>query len=102
MVGRGYYVFVFESAEDRDLIFQNGPYFIGPHGIYLNKWTPNFDPNQDVPYVFPVWVRLLHLPLHCWNLESLEAIGNTLGKYIDRVERKEQYICARICVEVYL
>ena len=37
LVGRGYYVFVFESADDQDLIFQNGPYFMGPQGLYLNK-----------------------------------------------------------------
>ena len=29
-VARGYYVFVFDSTEDRDLIFRNGPYFMGP------------------------------------------------------------------------
>jgi len=29
-------------------------------------------------------------------------IGNTLGKYIDRAERRDQYSCARICVEVDL
>ena len=75
---------------------------MGPQGLYLNKWNPDFDLNQDVPSVAPVWVRLLHLPLNYWNLESLEAIGNTLGKYIDRVERREQYTCARICVEVDL
>ena len=28
-VGRGYYVFVFDSPEDRDLNFRNGPYFMG-------------------------------------------------------------------------
>ena len=88
--------------EDRVPIFRNGPYFMGPQGLYLNKWTPNFDPSQDVPFVVPVWVRLPHLPLHCWNLESLEIIGNKLGKYIDRAERKDQYACARICVEVDL
>ena len=75
---------------------------MGPQGIYLNKRTPDFDTNQDVPSVVPVWVRLPHLPLHCWNSESLEAIENTLGKYINRVERKEQYTYARICVEVDL
>ena len=73
-VGRGYYVFVFDSAEDRDLIFQNGPYFMGPQGIYLNKWTLDFHPMQDVPSVVPLWARLPHLPLHCWNSASLEAI----------------------------
>ena len=70
---------------------------MGPQGLYLNKWTPNFDPNQDVPSVISVWVRLPHLPLHCWNLRSLEAIGNTLGKYIDRAERRDQYTCAIMC-----
>lgn len=32
----------------------------------------------------------------------METIGNKLGKCIDRVERREQYSCARICVEVDL
>ena len=44
LVGRVFFVFVFESAEERDLIFRNGPYFMGPLGLYLNKWTPDFDP----------------------------------------------------------
>ena len=68
----------------------------------MNKWTRDFDPMQDVPSVVPVWVRLPHLPLHCWNSASLEAIGNKLGKYIDRAEPKDQFSCARICVEVEL
>ena len=101
-VGRGYYVFVFDSAEDRDLILRNGPYFKGPWGLYLNKWSPDFDPTQDVMSTTPVWVRLPCLPLHCWNSESLETIGNKLWKYIDREERKDQYSCARICVEADL
>ena len=100
--GRGFFVFVFESAEDRDLIFRNGPYFMGPQGLYLNKWTPNLDPSQDVPSAVLVWVRLPFLPLHCWNIESLVIIGNKLSRYIDRPERKDQFFCTRICVEVDL
>jgi hypothetical protein len=101
-VGKGYFVFVFDNPEDKNLIFRNGPYFMGPQGLYLNKWTPDFDPAQDVPSAVPVWVRLPHLPLHCWNQKSLHAIGNTLGRYIDQAVRKDQYSCARICVEVDL
>jgi hypothetical protein len=101
-VGKGFFVFVFESAEDRSLIFRKRPYFMGPQGLYLNKWSPDFDPAQDVPTAVPVWVRLPHLPLHCWNPKSLQIIGNGLGKYIDQAARKDQYSCARICVEVDL
>ena len=88
-VKRGYYVFVFDSVEDRDLIFQNGPYFMGPHGLSLNKWSPDCDPSQYVPLIVPVWVRLPHLPLHCWSSNSLESIGNILGEYIDMAVRKD-------------
>jgi hypothetical protein len=101
-VGKGFFVFVFECPEDRGLIFRNGPYFMGPQGLYLNKWSPDFDPTQDIPSAVPVWVRLPHLPLHCWNQQSLQIIGNALGKYIDQAARKDQYSCARICVEVDL
>jgi hypothetical protein len=75
---------------------------MGPQGLYLNKWTPDFDLAQDVPLAVPVWVRLPHLPLHCWNQKYLHAIGNMLGRYIDQAVRKDQYSCARICVEVDL
>ena len=63
---------------------------------------PDFDPSQDVPSAVPVWVRLPFIRLHCLNTESLVIIGNKLGKYIDRAERKDQFSCARICVEVDL
>jgi len=35
--GRGYYTFLFESKEDRDLIFRNDPYFMDSKGLYLNR-----------------------------------------------------------------
>ena len=93
---------MFKEGEAKRLILRNIPYFMGPQGLYLNKWNPDFDPTQHVSSAVPVWVRLPHLPLNCWNPKTLEIIGNTLGKYIDRAERKDRYSCARICVEVDL
>ena len=75
---------------------------MGPQGLYLNKWTPDFDLAVDVPKEVPVWVRLPNLPVHCWNGDSLRHIGNALGKFIDRANNKDQFDCARICVEVDL
>ena len=101
-VGRGFFVFEFISEEDRDLIFRNGPYFMGTHGLYLNKWTPDFDPSVDLPKEVSVWVRLPNLPVYCWDIESLQRIGNGIGHFIDKADNKGQYTCARICVEVDL
>eukprot|EP00253_Pinus_taeda_P003918 PITA_03918 len=58
---------------------------------------------MDVASIVPVWVRLPHLPLHCWGDDSVKAIENVVGKYIDRCEQKENmHACARICIEVDL
>ena len=50
---------------------------------------PDFDPEMDVPNAVLVWVRLPHLPLHCWGDKSVKAIGNTMGKYIDKCDLKD-------------
>ena len=75
---------------------------MGPQGLYLNKWTLDFDPEEDVTSPVPVWVRMPNLPIHCWNWDSLKHIGDALGKFIDRAHNKDQYDCAQICVEVDL
>eukprot|EP00253_Pinus_taeda_P029499 PITA_29499 len=99
---RGYFLFELSEKEDKDLIFRNGPYFMGHQGLYLNKWTLDFDPAVYVPFAVPVWVRLPNLPVHCWNWDSSKHIGNTLGKFIDKANNEDQYDCAKICVELYL
>jgi hypothetical protein len=40
--GRGFYAFLFETKEDKDLIFRNGPYFFGSRGMFLNRWTLDY------------------------------------------------------------
>ena len=90
------------SREDHDVIFCNGPYFMGPQGLYLNRWTLDFDPVVDIPKVVLVWVYLPNLSIHCWIPSSLQTVSNGIGKYIDKANPKDQYSCARISVEVVL
>ena len=98
----GFFLFEFINKEDKDLIFRNGPYFMGTQGLYLNRWAPNFDPTVELPKEVPVWVRLPNLPVHCWNYEALQKIGNGIGKFVDKADNKSIYNCARICVEFNL
>lgn len=60
-LGRGFFLFKFTSKDDKDLIFQNGPYFMGPQALYLNRWTSDFNPIVDVPTAVPRWVKLPNL-----------------------------------------
>ena len=68
---------------------------MGPRGMYLNKWDLSFDPEKDIPKAMSVWVKLPHLPLHCWSDEDFRAIGNTLGKYIDKSDPKNPHVLLR-------
>lgn len=71
--------------------------------MYLNRWTPNFNLENDVQFAAPIWVYLLHLPLHYWNKDAMCCIGNTLGKYIDESKPIDgRFFYARICVETTL
>lgn len=37
-----------------------------------------------------VWIRLLDLPLHFWRTQTLEAIGNKIGKFLKiNIERAQ-------------
>ena len=73
---------------------------MGPQGLYLNRWNLYFNPTIDVPKAVPVWVRLPNLPIHRWTSSSMQAIGNKLGKYIDKAHPRDNYSCACIFVEV--
>ena len=41
-------MFLFEKKEGRDLIFMSNSYFMVPIGMYLNRWTLDFDPENDI------------------------------------------------------
>lgn len=101
--GKGFLIFLFQSTKDKDLIFKSDPYSFGTRGLYLNKWSLYFHPADDIPSMVLVWVKLLHLPLPCCYDGCLRSIGNTLGKYIDKLEPKgKKFVYARIYIEVDL
>lgn len=85
---KGFLICLFQTEVDKDLIFKRGTYIFVSRGLYLNKWTLYFDPNNDVPSTIPIWVKLLRFPITYWNQECLKAIRNLFGKYIVREEPK--------------
>jgi len=91
--------------EDRDRIFEGGPYFYAVAGLYMRLWTMNFVPEQETFTSVLVWIRLYSLPLDYLMTESLRAIGNKLGHFLKISEATLRGKCtsyARICVEMDL
>lgn len=91
--------------QDKDRIFEGGPYFFVAAGLYMRPWVMNFVSESETFTSVPVWVRIFSLPLDYWQNESLVAIGNKLGHFIKASEatRRGKYTSyARICVEMDL
>jgi len=96
-IGNWFFSFLFELCKDRAMIFCNGPYFLGSWGMYLSNWTLVFNPDEDVPTIILVWVKLPRLSLSCWINDYLRVIGNGVGKHTNKFEVKElQFSCVNI------
>jgi len=105
MGSKGFFTVVFTSLEDKDRVFEGGPYFYAVAGLYMRPWMMNFVPKHETFTLVPVWIKLYSLPLDYWLLEYLKTIGNKLGHFlkISYAALKGKYTSfAWICVEMDL
>jgi hypothetical protein len=59
---KGFFTIILHNLEDRNHIFDGGPYFYNSAGLFLRFWTENFSPEKEDFSHAPVWIRLYSLP----------------------------------------
>lgn len=47
--GQGYFVFQCQFKEDHNAIFPSCPSFLGASALYLNRWSLEFGPEEELP-----------------------------------------------------
>jgi len=57
-----FFTIIFYNLEDKDKIFEGGPYFYNLSGLYLCFWTDRFYPEKENFAYAPVWIHLYSLP----------------------------------------
>lgn len=105
LCAKGFFIVHFISQEDYQTVFNDGPWFWGRAGLFINPWFPEFDPNIMVVTKMPVWVRLPNLPLQFCHNAVLTDIGNNLGKFIKPDHSRfgqSLFSYTRICIEADL
>ncbi|GLJ38710.1 hypothetical protein SUGI_0789000 [Cryptomeria japonica] len=80
---KGFFVAVFTEESERNHISKKENWYLGNNPLYIQPWTPNFDPTPLAVYEKPVWVRLFNLSIEYWSDSSLEKIGRTLGTLLE-------------------
>jgi len=70
--------------------------------LYLNRWSLEFDLEEDILSSILVWMRLPHLSLNLRDASKcLKVIGNKLRRYEGKSKPKAGlYLCDCICIEV--
>ncbi|GLJ25222.1 hypothetical protein SUGI_0482550 [Cryptomeria japonica] len=80
---KGFFVAVFPNEDDRDHIINLQNWFRDEHPLYIQSWTPNFDPTSIAVYDKPVWIRLYNLLIEYWSKACLEMIERSLGMLLE-------------------
>lgn len=101
---KGFFTATFLCLEDRNRVFEGGPYFFNSAGLFLREWVARFNPDKEDLSYAPVWIRLYSLPWEYWGEDSLKSIGSALGDFVKvaeetKADRHTTYASyARICV----
>ncbi|GLJ05988.1 hypothetical protein SUGI_0030040 [Cryptomeria japonica] len=62
-ISKGFFVVLFENHSERERILNQENWFADKHTVYLQPWTPNFNPIPLAIYSCPKWVNLYNLPI---------------------------------------
>nr|GMD21010.1 DUF4283 domain-containing protein [Ipomoea batatas] len=95
--------FRFKNEEDRQTIFEGGPFHLFGKRLFLEKMKEDYVLGAKAFCCLPVWVRLPMLPTKCWNQKALSRIASKLGKplFMDKFTFEQQKRdFARILVEM--
>ncbi|XP_056697757.1 uncharacterized protein [Spinacia oleracea] len=99
----GYFVIRFALKKEKEAILMVGPHSFFGKPVIVKSWSADFNFQQQVHRVVPIWVRLPNLPLNCWGVGSLRRIDSLIGVplFFDECTTHQQMISfVRILIEV--
>ena len=81
-LGRGLWLFEFESKEEVDRVLKFGKRRFGTNLIHLRTWGEDLGCSSQGFSEEKAWVRVVGLPVHLWSRTVMEKIGDACGGFI--------------------
>jgi hypothetical protein len=92
--------------EDKDKVFENGPYFYNSAGFIYALLDRSIQPGEGGIFLHPSLDPLYSLPQEFWLEEILIGIGNTTRKicqiFRGHEANKIHFLCLNLCLHEYL
>ncbi|KAL0921333.1 hypothetical protein M5K25_008395 [Dendrobium thyrsiflorum] len=104
-LGEGWYLCSFKSLEALEGVLSGGPWFVNYHIVGMERCSTKFSPYSMKGLSSPIWIRMPHLPLHCWDENNVAFIASRVGVPLMLDENMFQWgrrEFARVCVRVML
>ncbi|KAI0515987.1 hypothetical protein KFK09_008658 [Dendrobium nobile] len=79
-LGRGWFLCSFNSLEMVEVVLSDGPWFVNGHIVSMDKWSTDFSPLSMKGLTSPIWKRMPHLLLQCWDVVNVARISSMIGK----------------------
>ncbi|GLJ47483.1 hypothetical protein SUGI_1002300 [Cryptomeria japonica] len=70
VIPKCFFVVLFENHSERDHILNQENWFTDKHVVYLQPWTPNFNPITLAVYSCPKWIEIEKEIHHCPRCDS--------------------------------
>ena len=81
-LGRGLWLFEFESKEEVDRVLMFGKRRFGTNLVHLRTWGEDMGCSSQGNYEEKAWVRVVGLPVHLWSRKIMEKIGDACGGFL--------------------
>ncbi|KAL0919886.1 hypothetical protein M5K25_012011 [Dendrobium thyrsiflorum] len=78
-LSEGFFLLRFSTAEDFDMVWNKGIWFLLGRPFVLQKWHPRFRPKRENFTSVPIWIKIHDLPLACWNSDGISRIASKVG-----------------------
>ncbi|KAL0910797.1 hypothetical protein M5K25_018886 [Dendrobium thyrsiflorum] len=78
-LGKGWYLCSFKCLEALEEVLSGGPWFVNHHIVGMERWSTDFTPSSMKGLTSPIWIRMTHLPLQCWDEDNVALIASMIG-----------------------
>ena len=102
-LGRGLWLFEFESKEEADRVLMFGKRRFGTNLIHLRSWGEDLGCSNLGFSEVKAWVRVVGLPVHLWSRAVMKKIGDACGGFLavdEETDKLGELGWARILVKL--
>ena len=102
-LGRGLWLFEFESKEEVDRVLMFGKRRFGTNLVHLGSWGEELGCSILGSSEVKAWVRVVGLPVHLWSRAVMKKIGDACGGFLaidEETDKLGELGWARILVKM--